>query len=217
MIDLSKITALSADFRSKTACLSPDTQAVLFSAYEYLRNCGNWIGVNPDGLTDGEIDQIDAIVSGAMSDIMSNCMLGTVVPFITDAIPENMLLCDGSHYLAVDYPFLNDVIASALKDVDGFYVPDLRGKFLLGVSISHAELSTGGEENHFLTEEELPPHYHTYSPTVTLNVDLESPGLPDIQAAGINPLPSSTSIVGSGTPHNNMPPFIAVRYGMIAR
>lgn len=39
--------------------------------------------------------------------------------------------------------------------------PDLRGKFILGASDGHAVGSTGGEENHVLTVEEMPSHSHT--------------------------------------------------------
>jgi len=102
----------------------------------------------------------------------------------------------------------------------------------------------GGEETHILTVDELAVHDHTTNDHThtdsghvhgynypTLNLDLEAPGVPDLFAAGNPPIPLSTSVgyaaissenvtvnnTGDDQPHNNMQPYHALQYCIIAR
>lgn len=174
-------------------------------------------------------------------------MIGVIVPFATANIPSNMLLCDGGTYDADDYPELWAVINPMLQ-ISGtqFRTPDLRGRFIMGDGdANHAEYSIGGEYQHSLVQSEMPyhehliephthtnePHYHTLIPGFTFNLDLEAPGVPDIQGAGltlytdtsaasvvINPTGYQTANgVGGDGAHENTPPYYVLRYGMIAR
>ena len=62
---------------------------------------------------------------------------GTILPFAGDKskIPAGYLPCDGSLVSQTDYPDLYAAIGSAWGESGGsFYVPDLRGYFLRGVS-----------------------------------------------------------------------------------
>jgi microcystin-dependent protein len=65
-------------------------------------------------------------------------LAGTVVPFFGNIanIPTGYLLCDGASYLRADYPYLFNRIgtASGAQSSTFFNVPDLRGKFLRGVT-----------------------------------------------------------------------------------
>lgn len=85
----------------------------------------------------------------------------------------------------------------------------IRGKFLLAESDNHAAGSTGGEETHKLTVNEMPSHKHKPSD----NGSFASNG--GGQTAGFSSGPywfiaSSTNSVGGDQPHNNMPPYLAV-------
>ena len=102
--------------------------------------------------------------------------------------------------------------------------PDLRGRFILGADDSHAVGSTGGEENHTLTETELP------SRTVLM---LQNSGSGNISQYDIN-LPKQENVPSggwthtnlldakmyglinfdSGQSHNNMPPYYALCFSM---
>lgn len=113
--------------------------------------------------------------------------------------------------------------AGALEDVpEGWAVcdgengtPDLRGKFLLGVSSSHALGKTGGEESHTLSENEIPYHRHT----IDTHKDVTALGqYPSVPLAKLNSWGDSVSLntdgVGGGKAHNNMPPYYSLYYIM---
>lgn len=157
-------------------------------------------------------------------------MIGTIHPYTTGAPPVGCLACDGSSYARADYPLLYARLLPAyIVDADTFTTPDLRGRFIFAADATRAPSTSGGAETHTLTETELPahshttqPHAHTYSyPTV--NLDFEAPGVPDLFGAGNPPIPTLTSAegvtvntTGGGAGHNNMPPFVAFNWCMVA-
>lgn len=148
-------------------------------------------------------------------------MIGQIFPYIGSSAPAGALACDGGTYSRSAYPALYAALdASLITDADNFRTPDLRGRTIIGTGqgtglSARAFGSTGGSEAHQLTVGELAQHSHTYVP-VTLNLDLESPGVPDIQGAGIG-LPTSTGSAGDNLPHENMQPFMALNYYVWAR
>tara|TARA_B100001057_G_scaffold385061_2_gene391721 strand:- start:28100 stop:30121 length:2022 start_codon:yes stop_codon:yes gene_type:complete len=101
---------------------------------------------------------------------------GVVVPYAGVATPLGWLLCDGTEYLIADYQQLYEAIGFSFKDlpeVGKFAVPDLRGRFPLGLDnmngISANRVldnsadtlgGVGGAENKTITPENLPEHEH---------------------------------------------------------
>lgn len=107
--------------------------------------------------------------------------------------------------------------------------PDLRGKFILGVSASHAAGTTGGEESHTLTTSEMPSHthrigisqgwlYHDTPNSFTLagDVKYDSATNRGKAADGCDSYVDSqfNEPTGGNAAHNNMPPFYALSYIM---
>lgn len=117
--------------------------------------------------------------------------------------------------------------------------PDLRGRFILGASASHAKGTTGGEEETGLSIANLPPHH--FSGTTSQNgqhnhkvplvpassrdnyigPSYEAGGKPhtyDKSAttadAGLHDHTFTTNTLGEGKAHNNMPPFYTLSYIM---
>lgn len=93
----------------------------------------------------------------------------------------------------------------------------LEDVFLLAAGAKHAAGSTGGEESHILTEAEIAPHKHAmaYSPDASAAATGFSYGIAAGSAtneAGGRGYASNlgTFSAGSGQPHNNMPPYLAV-------
>jgi microcystin-dependent protein len=149
-------------------------------------------------------------------------MVGQCFPVVTENMPANMLECDGAVYDRVDYPALYAILDPFfILDEDTFKVPDLRGKAAIGRGTGtgltpRSVGDTGGEETHQLTVGELASHHHAYDPIVIQDVDLEDLGLPQGNAAQILPGTENTYDTGSDEAHNNMPPFLALRWGIVA-
>ena len=120
----------------------------------------------------------------------------------------------------------NNVSAVSLV---AFNTPDMRGRFALGINTSalgEAETDTantsaisgiyslgseGGEERHTLTIAEMPGHTHG---APTSNGSAGSVYEVALTAfAGYDYIAAApTASTGGDTPHNNMPPYLAVRY-----
>ena len=155
-----------------------------------------------------------------VEDQPSSVPVGTIVAFAGVEAPAGWLLCDGASYKKSQYPALAAVLGATGTGAQ-FMVPDLRGRFLMGASGAHPPASSGGEESHVLTEEEMPSHSHplvgpgTWEQGVGIwssNVDAGSgwttassyrPGaFGRVEAAP----------AGAGKAHNNLPPYYVVGY-----
>lgn len=143
-------------------------------------------------------------------------MIGAIIAFPNDAVPDGMLICDGATHDRSDYPDLYDALhVSYQTNATQFVVPDLRDRFIVGAGNNYALADAGGEDVHTLTIAEMPNHAHYYTPPV-FNVDLESPGAPDVFAAGIG-LPVLSDDEGGSGSHENRPPYYALIWAIIAR
>jgi len=146
-----------------------------------------------------------------------NCMIGTLVQYLTETAPQYVLPCDGSTYDDVDYPELAAVISAQWDNGDGtFTLPDLRGRMTIGTGTgasltARSEGDTGGAETHTLTIAEMPNHDHTYLDAGLPDVPVLAPGEAPVNALSN---PAVTGATGGGNAHNNMPPFVAIKIGV---
>lgn len=178
-------------------------------------------------VTDTQWDEIGHVIGLMEHEIMSG-LIGAILPHVMASLTGlNMLPCEGSIYNRVDYPLLYEAIdAEFIIDADTFRVPDLRDKFPLAAGDNYPIGTSGGEETHVLTVGELASHSHTSPPhshseiaaaSTIINGGLEAP------ATAATPLPASTGFetvsidaTGDNEPHNNMPPFVAIRWAIVA-
>lgn len=163
------------------------------------------------------------------------CMLGATFPYVTDVPPYGCLPCDGSVYNRVDYPQLYAALNPIfIIDADTFETPDLRGRTVLssgtGTGLSPRDVGDkGGEETHVLDVAEMPTHSHsdtghthfTPIPTFLAVEPGEAPtytplGVPVGGQTSAPGFASLTSTGGDGA-HENMPPFLALPYCIVAR
>lgn len=115
--------------------------------------------------------------------------------------------------------------------------PDLRGRFILGANSGHAVGSTGGEENHTLTIDELPRHghrialtkggypntepqsilYHAGQSNNDINGTFSDRRVSGTYGDGNSAYYYQSEFIeqtGNNQSHNNMPPYYALSYIM---
>jgi len=259
---LDELLAQAANGSPLTAAFSSEDVAVLFFASEFLGRRENWLdrGVDPlDEVTDADWDAIEKLVGNVYEALMTP-LVGQIVPILLAAVPDNMLLCDGSTHLRVDYPSLYAALDSAfIVDADHFVLPDLRGRTVVGAGAG-AGLSpytvnqVGGEEAHLLDNAELSNHTHTITDPGHLHTKTD-PGHSHAQQSSASPAylavggagrigygavgtNSLTRVVtdsattgisydsattgisidpeGGSTAHNNIQPYVALNYAVVA-
>jgi len=159
-------------------------------------------------------------------------MIGMIVPIATSTLPANVMLCDGSTLARVDYPELYLALDDAfIVDEDYLKLPDLRGRSVIGAGtgsgLTLREVGdVGGEESHQLTAGEIPSHAHTdaghiHATHTHLSGLALAPGelpvaLPAI--AGLESTSSGNAAIqnaGNDSAHNNMAPFLVVKWGIV--
>lgn len=156
-------------------------------------------------------------------------MVGELVLWAGTGAPnaDNLLLCDGSHVSNVDYPDLWNIIGTTYGGTGetDFALPDLQGKVAIGENGSHALGSAGGSETVTLTTAEMPSHAHTdlghshseitATPSVAeLPVVPVPAAVPGIGVTGIGAANIQAS--GGGNAHNNMQPYLTLKYYIVA-
>lgn len=162
-------------------------------------------------------------------------VIGEVITWAGSASPDpKWLLCDGASLLRADYPDLFAVIGTIYGAADGthFNIPDLRGRVPLGVGTgpglsSYSPGDSGGEETHTLVTSETPSHSHSDSGhTHTEGIAAPSVGaaitgvpvpsaIPAVGATGLG-FAGLSSTGGDGS-HNNIQPYIALSYLIVAQ
>lgn len=149
-----------------------------------------------------------------------DCMIGTLIDYVTATPPQGVLLCDGMAYSRVDYPVLYSRLDTAyIVDADTFQVPDLRGRVRVssgdGTGLTSRVVATAfGTETHILTIAELPSHNHIYDKTVVAT-SVVLGELPGLELGDY--FPTATSNEGGGEAHNNIQPSYVVHTGIVAR
>jgi len=242
---LDELLAQAANGSPLTAAFSAEDVAVIFFASEFLGIRENWLdrGVDPlDEVTDADWDKIEKMV-GNVYEAMMSPLVGQIVPIMCSAVPDNMLLCDGSTHLREDYPSLYAILDTAfIVDADHFNVPDLRGRTVIGSGTgsgltARAVNASGGVETVSLTEAQNglhdhaiadPGHTHGPHAPATSYRGFHSGGSSGIAAANnavlndsftetaSNITSISIEVSGEGAAHENMQPFRALKYAVVA-
>lgn len=211
--DFAVIESISSVEVGHVCYLRPTSFVLLLSCLSQLVERWQWRNEEAI-LDDSEWDIVEAWLANASNELMDNTMLGSVLTYCVSALPDNVLLCDGTTYDKDDYPLLWAVLPSGMRTSDQFTVPDLRDKFIRGGIISGIG-ATGGEDNHTLTTNELPSHRHGL--WATGDLDVESVGIPQPNAMQLSPVVTLyTDYTGGGQAHENRPAFYTLVYGIVA-
>lgn len=84
----------------------------------------------------------------------------------------------------------------------------VEGKFLLGTSSAYPSGSSGGEETHLLSFNEMPSHRHTINANYTAGT--QSAYVSKAELLPYSENGAVTGYTGGNQAHNNMPPYLAV-------
>lgn len=224
---------VSANETSVLTRLSPDSRSCVLSALSIIESQHFWEGATGEP-TSEEWDAIEELIARATREVLISTMIGLILPFVGATLPDGILACDGASHLRVDYPELYAITpANLIEDADHFWTPDLRGRTIIGAGQGvflpdYPRGEYGGQNMASLSVDQIPPHTHTDvghvhtipSHTTSLYV---APG--EAPASVLIPLvPSVTgsasanlSNTGGGGAHENMQPFQAWVYGVIAK
>ncbi len=143
--------------------------------------------------------------------------IGAIMPFGSDTIPDNWLLCNGQAVSRTTYQELFNTIGTTYGNGDGFTtfnLPDLQGKIPVGKDENDEDFdtlgNTGGEKEHTMTLAELVPHVHnlkTSNATGSHNDGFLHNGSYELSNEAM-----STKTTGGGQPFNITQPYIVQNY-----
>lgn len=188
-----------------------DIIACVTGALEQLTFAYNWEkygAVTPDEIAAAMTDLFDNFVFQR-----ERCQLiGTIIAAATEDAPPGTLLCDGATYVGTDYPLLFAAIAAEFKSGANFTVPDLRNRVIMSEGPGFAFSQDGGEMEVALLEGQLASHAHETGNSLTALA--LAPG--ELPVLVPNPIPTITGFTGGDQGHNNLQPFIVLRYYIIA-
>ena len=139
----------------------------------------DFVNSQQPALNDTNLNLMQTYIENAINAQVSGDTLpvGCIVPFTSDVVPENWLLCNGQAISRTEYALLFSIIGTTYGVGDGsttFNLPDLRGRVPLGKGTGtgaggetyNFELAgKGGEYSHILTVDEMPSHTHIIADT----------------------------------------------------
>lgn len=196
------------------------------------------------------IDDLNKYIEETLKSIIS-VPVGSVTMYAGSTTPDGYKVCDGTYLPIKEYPELYAVIGNRYNEAvsaggaryntaEGYFrLPDLKGRFIVGVNDSFPDYnlgSTGGEEKHKLTVNEIPSHNHVY--TDDTHADGKSFKVPEgLKSSGINEAGGNftanrqwdghanssgedtgigtiylTGRTGNDQPHENRPPYYSLYY-----
>ena len=175
-------------------------------------------------INDTNLNRLQQLIKQDIQGAVSGDTLpvGAIMPFGSDTIPDNWLLCNGQAVSRTTYQELFNTIGTTYGTGDGFTtfnLPNLQGKIPVGKNANDTDFDTlgetGGEKTHTLTINEMPSHNHQREQTgraLYWDEDLtEMGGL----TSGVNVQISwnkDTTNTGGSQPHNNLQPYIVQNY-----
>jgi microcystin-dependent protein len=208
--------ALSSDVVCRALAIPIDLWPYAVGAIEQLANEWNW-----EAYGDAPIEDLTGFFDLLIDTLGGGCVImavGTIIPHARATLPDNWLPCDGSSHLRTDFPDLYAVLDAAfITDADHFTTPNLQARFVAGAGsgggLALDPGDSGGEAEHTLSVAEMPAHAHT----ITTEGVTEGYVGGVVGLVPIDNVPDVTGSTGGGGAHNNMPPFLALDFAIVAR
>lgn len=142
---------------------------------------------------------------------------GFITPYAGSSVPTGWLECTGQVVSRATYADLFTAIGVQFGAGDGsttFQLPDLRDRFPVGTGNLYGFGSTGGAAEITLNTTQIPAHTHNYKvfPDDTGGTGLQAAKQELVDTAGAGALIAATESAGGGQPHNNLPPYLSLKF-----
>ena len=151
--------------------------------------------------------------------------VGSIFPFVGGPAPSGFALCNGQALDRTQFAELFRLIGTkyGTTNSSNFRVPDLSGRFLVGVGTGYSLGDTGGSQTVALTAAQMPIHSHD----VTGKADQAGRAGVGMYASNVGGGSGwqvlsttengslsglTTTSAGSGQAHENRPPYFAIEY-----
>ena len=151
--------------------------------------------------------------------------VGSIFPFVGGQAPAGFALCNGQALDRTQFAELFRLIGTkyGTTNSSNFRVPDLSGRFLVGVGTGYSLGDTGGSQTVALTAAQMPIHSHD----VTGKADQAGRAGVGMYASNVGGGSGwqvlsttengslsglTTTSAGSGQAHENRPPYFALEY-----
>ncbi|MBB6733850.1 phage tail protein [Cohnella zeiphila] len=153
---------------------------------------------------------------------MAEPFLGEIRLFPLGFAPRGWVYCEGQTLQISSNQALYALLGTTYggDGVRTFMLPDLRGKVPIHMDAQYPLGRSAGESAHTLTESEMPKHVHQVQassvsatsvvPAGNVWAQVEAPYTSASSLTAMNPKAIGTA--GSGQAHNNMQPYLAVRF-----
>jgi microcystin-dependent protein len=151
--------------------------------------------------------------------------VGQIILVPYNFCPDGFFPCDGQTLPISQYQVLYSLLGTTFggNGTTTFGLPDLRGRAPIHVGQAPGLAprvlgEAGGAESHTLTAAEMPVHNHTMAASTTQATTTEPqnqfPSAGGAYAATAQTALNAAAVgnAGSSVPHNNMPPFLVMRY-----
>ena len=173
-------------------------------------------------LNDTNINRLQQLIKQDIQGAVSGDTLpvGAIMPFGSDTIPENWLLCNGQAVSRTDYQELFNTIGTNFGSGDGFTtfnLPDLRKRVPVGKDENDEDFdtlgNTGGEKEHTLTIDEIPSHNHKTNIGVALSPESSGYRIGESGVVRANDnIERDSQNTGGNQPHSILQPYIVQNY-----
>lgn len=180
-----------------------------------------WIG---KGASELESDALVTTFSQIISDLLEGRAMHTVGEITSGLMlemPSGWIPMNGQWIPTASYPLLADIMPSHLIIGDDMLIPDMTWRVPIGAGVEPyvvpvARLisvgETGGESKVTIGINQMPSHAHTPSSGTAFITTVVGVG-GAAMVAGTNIMSqATTNNTGGGQPHNNIQPFLGVKY-----
>jgi microcystin-dependent protein len=207
---------LIGDTRIRTIQIPGHLFSYVSGALMLLAEEGNWEengDATPDEMSQFFSDVFDEYTQSEFA------MVGALQAFCRDtAVPFGWIILAGQLVAQVDYPELTATVPPVWLTGSNIQLPDMRGGRAMvgsgtdGVLPFLALGTTGGAATHTLTVTEMPAHTHDYLMPLAAIPTANAGAVPAVPGRSV----AASDTTGGSEPHNNMPPYLAVRWAIYA-